>query len=153
MSTSTFTATVAWQRAGHPFLDKKYPRRHEWAFDGGLRVPASSAPASVPVPLSDPSAIDPEEALVAAASSCHMLWFLALAAAQGFVVDDYTDAAVGHMGPDPSGAVWMQRIDLKPSIRFAGTSQPTAAQIATLHHEAHAKCYIANSIKAQIVIR
>jgi len=147
-----FAATIAWQRGAQPFLDQRYSRAHQWQFDGGLRVPASSSPLSVPLPMSDPGAVDPEEALVAALSGCHMLFFLSLAARQGYIVDSYRDAAVGTMEPDADGKKSMTRIALRPAIAFSGARQPDAAALAALHHEAHALCYIANSIKAEVTI-
>jgi organic hydroperoxide reductase OsmC/OhrA len=143
-----FEATLAWQRGDQAFTDQRYSRAHRWHFDGGLDVPASSSPLSVPVPLSDPAAVDPEEALVAAASSCHMLFFLSLAAARGYVVDRYEDHAVGLL----EGAA-ITRIELDPAIAFGGERQPDRAALAELHHEAHARCYIANSLKGDIVVK
>lgn len=147
-----FEATVSWARGAQPFSDHRYSRAHEWAFDGGLRVPASSSPLSVPLPMSDAAALDPEEALVAAASSCHMLFFLGLAAARGFVVDHYRDHAVGILDKDADGKKAMTRIALRPDIGFSGARQPDAGELAALHHAAHAQCYIANSIKTEIVV-
>ncbi len=146
-----FEATVAWRRDNGPFADQRYSRRHEWRFDGGARVPASSSPLSVPVPMSDPAAVDPEEALVAAASSCHMLFFLAFAAQRGFVVDSYTDQAVGYLEKDANGVIAITRIALRPAIVFSLTP-PTPAELAAIHHHAHSRCYIANSIKGEIVV-
>lgn len=147
-----FDARVTWQRAGQNLLDGRYSRAHTWHFDGGLQVPASSSPLSVPVPMSDPAAVDPEEALVAAASSCHMLFFLSIAAQQGFVVERYDDAARGLLGADADGRMAMVRIELRPDIGFAGERQPDAQALAAIHHLAHQRCYIANSLKGEIVI-
>lgn len=147
-----FDARVHWQRAGQAFLDNRYSRAHAWDFDGGLSVPASSSPLSVPLPLSDAGAVDPEEALVAAASSCHMLFFLSIAAARGFVVDRYDDAARGLLGPDDQGRIAMLRIELRPAIVFGGDKVPDAQALAAIHHQAHEKCYIANSLKTEIVV-
>ena len=147
-----FEATLAWQRGDQAFTDQRYSRAHRWRFDGGLDVPASSSPLSVPVPLSDPTAVDPEEALVAAAASCHMLFFLSLAAARGYVVDRYDDHAVGTLALDAEGRMAMTRIVLNPVIVFGGDRQPDQAALAGLHHEAHARCYIANSLKGNIVV-
>lgn len=149
-----FEATLAWQRGDQAFTDQRYSRAHRWRFDGGLDVPASSSPLSVPVPLSDPAAVDPEEALVAAAASCHMLFFLSLAAARGYVVDRYDDHAVGTLDTDGAadGRMAITRIVLRPEIAFAGARQPDRAALAELHHEAHARCYIANSLKGEIVV-
>jgi organic hydroperoxide reductase OsmC/OhrA len=148
----TFAAQVAWQRAGQPFLDGRYSRAHDWQFDGGLRVPASSSPLSVPVPMSDPAAVDPEEALVAAASSCHMLFFLSIAAQRGFTVDSYVDGAVGLLGSDIEGRSAMTRIELRPATVFVGERRPSPAELEEIHHLAHARCYIANSLKTEIVV-
>ncbi len=147
-----FEATLAWQRGDQAFTDLRYSRAHRWRFDGGLDVPASSSPLSVPVPLSDPAAVDPEEALVAAAASCHMLFFLSLAAARGYVVDRYDDRAVGLLDAGPDGRLALTRVNLDPVIVFGGERQPDRAALAELHHEAHARCYIANSLKGDVVV-
>jgi len=146
-----FDARVAWRRDGQPFLDGCYSRAHAWRFDGGLQVPASSSPLSVPLPMSDAAAVDPEEALVAAASSCHMLFFLSLAAGGGFTVDSYVDEALGWLGQDVEGRMAMTRIELRPVIVFAG-AQPSQEALGALHREAHARCYIANSLKTEVVV-
>jgi organic hydroperoxide reductase OsmC/OhrA len=146
-----YEATVVWQRGEQPFLDQRYSRAHEWQFDGGLRVPASSSPLSVALPMSDPGALDPEEALVAALSSCHMLFFLSIAAARGLVVDSYRDHAVAVLDKDAQGKQSITRITLRPAIVFGG-SRPDAAALDAIHHKAHGQCYIANSIKAEVII-
>lgn len=143
-------ARIAWQSDGR-FSDGGYSRRHEWRFDGGATVAGSASPAVVPPPLSDPAAVDPEEALVAAASACHMLWFLSLAQQAGFAIDSYVDDAEGVMGRIAPGRVAMTRITLRPDIRFSGRT-PTEAELAALHHDAHERCYIANSLTAEIVV-
>lgn len=147
-----FDAIVAWQRSGQAFTDQRYSRAHAWHFDGGLTVPASSSPLSVPPPLSDAAAVDPEEALVAAASSCHMLFFLSLAAARGFTVDSYRDAAHGLLDADERGRMAIVRIVLHPVIAFGGDRRPAATDLAGLPREAHARCYIANSLRAEVVV-
>lgn len=147
-----YQATILWQRGDQPFSDNLYSRAHEWQFDGGLTVPASSSPLSVPLPMSVAGNVDPEEALVAAASSCHMLFFLWLAAKQGFIVDQYTDQAVGTMAKNELGRIAITQIVLRPVITFSGPQQPTPAQIAALHHQSHEDCYIANSLRAEIII-
>lgn len=147
-----FEARLEWQRNGQPFLDQKYSRGHEWRFDGGLSVPASSSPLSVPLPMSVADNIDPEEALVAAAASCHMLFFLSIAARRGHVVESYVDNAVGLLEKDASGRMAMTNITLRPDIVFAGGAWPGEEEIAAIHHEAHDKCYIANSLKTEITI-
>lgn len=149
---SQFDATVGWQRDQQQFTDNRYSRAHEWAFDGGARVPASSSPLSVPVPLSDPAGVDPEEALVAATSSCHMLWFLSLAAKAGYTVDHYTDRAFGVLGQNSDNQIALTRITLRPQTIFSGTLQPTPEQLEALHHQAHEQCTIAHSIRAEVVL-
>jgi organic hydroperoxide reductase OsmC/OhrA len=147
---SNYGATVAWSRNGAVFVDGRYSRAHVWQFDGGLEVPASSSPRVVPLPYSDPAAVDPEEAFVASLSSCHMLWFLSIATAKGFVVDTYKDEAVGIMEKDAEGKLAITRVTLRPIAKFNGTSIPTEAELGDLHHEAHEKCFLANSVKTEI---
>ncbi len=146
-----FFATITWQRDGQDFAGQRYSRGHAWQFDGGLTLPASSSPLSVPLPMSVAENIDPEEALVAATSSCHMLFFLSLAAQRGYVVDDYRDAAVGELGKNARGRLAMTRIVLRPRIAFAG-APPSPEALAALHHDAHERCYIANSLTADVVV-
>lgn len=148
---SEYTATTHWQRLPtEAFSDNRYHRRHELRFDGGAVVPASSAVSSVPLPYSDPSAVDPEEAFVASLSSCHLLWFLHLAGKAGYVVDTYTDEAVGVMARNAAGKMAMTVVTLRPAVRFGGERQPTAEQHAALHHQAHEECYIANSVNSEV---
>lgn len=150
MTTHDYHAEVHWTRAGQPFTDNRYSRRHDWHFDGGATVPGSSSPHSVRVPLSDPSAVDPEEAFVAALSSCHMLWFLSLAAKAGWVIDDYRDAAVGIMELNAQRQMAVTVVTLRPAVRYGGERRPDAAEQERLHHEAHANCFIANSVKSDV---
>lgn len=147
-----FEAKLEWQRNGQNFLDQRYSRAHEWIFDGGLRVPASSSPLSVPLPMSNADNVDPEEALIAAASSCHMLFFLSIAARRGHVVESYNDHAVGLLEKDERGRMSMTSITLRPAIVFAGTDWPDQDELDAIHHEAHDKCYIANSLRAEITV-
>ncbi len=149
---SEYTATVTWARGDARFVDNRYSRAHEWGFDGGTVVPASSSPHSVPVPLSDPRGVDPEEAFVAALSSCHMLWFLSIAAKGGFVVESYEDHAVGYLEKNQDGRPAMTRVVLRPAIRFSGESVPTADQIRDLHDRSHHQCYIANSVRTVVTV-
>lgn len=143
-------ATVTWQRGTDDFLDKRYHRAHTWQFDGGATVAASSSPHVVPLPYSDAMAVDPEEAYVAALSSCHMLWFLDLASRAGFRLDRYTDAAVGTMAQNEQGQLVVTHVQLKPVTCFDVAHAPSAAQLEDLHHRAHAACFLANSVKTQI---
>jgi organic hydroperoxide reductase OsmC/OhrA len=148
-----YTATIAWKRsAGEAFTDIKFSRAHTWSFDGGVTVPASSSPLSVRLPFSRADAVDPEEALVAALSSCHMLTFLYLAAKQGFVIDSYDDGAVGVMTKNERGKLYVSRVTLRPRIVFSGAKQPSAPELAQLHHHAHEECYIANSVLTEVAV-
>ena len=145
-----YTATVQWERGRQPFVDNRYSRRHAWMFDGGVTVPASASPHVVPVPLSDAQAVDPEEAFVAALASCHMLWFLSIAARRNFCVDRYADHAVGILEKDSVDKLSITRVTLRPQTSFSGVSQPTKSEIEAMHDEAHQKCYIANSVKTDV---
>lgn len=144
-----YFATIHWQRGDQAFSDRRYSRRHLMHFDGGAVVPGSSSPHSVKLPFSDPAAVDPEEAFVAALSSCHLLWFLDLACRAGWVVDDYRDAAVGTMARNAEGKLAMTEVVLRPVVRFAGRA-PDAAEHARLHHQAHEECFIASSVKTEV---
>ena len=146
---SEHAATVEWSRGDQPFADNRYSRAHDWRFDGGAVVRGSSAPTSVPLPMSDPAAVDPEEAFVAALSSCHMLFFLAFAAKAGFVVDRYRDDALGLLGKDDRGKTSITLVTLRPAVAFDGAS-PDAAGLDDLHHRAHEACYIANTVRAEV---
>ncbi len=143
-------ARISW-RANGGFHSGDYSRAHEWRFDGGQIVRASSSPSVVPEPKSDPFGVDPEEALVAAVSSCHMLWFLSLAQGQGFDVESYDDDAAGEMGRIGPGKFALTRIVLRPAIGFVG-KVPSESELAALHDEAHERCFIANSLKAEVVV-
>jgi len=145
------TATVAWIRGDQPFLDKRYSRAHTVSFDGGATMPASSSPLSVPVPMSDASAVDPEEMMVASLSSCHMLWFLAFAAAAGVTVDRYTDAASGELDRDETGRRYLARVTLRPVIAVSGR-RPDQAELDHLHHQAHDHCDMAHSVRSAISV-
>ncbi len=146
---SDYTAQVDWQRAeGEAFVDNRYHRAHRLRFDGGVDMPGSSSPAHVPR-HSDPAAVDPEEMFVASLASCHMLWFLSLAAQAGWRVDRYTDDAVGVMAKNAAGRLAMTRVTLRPHVAFGGTP-PAADELLTLHHRAHDECFIANSVTTEV---
>jgi len=150
MSAHPHKVQVRWSRGDAVFTDNRYSRGHTWLFDGGVEVPASSSPYVVRVPLSVAEAVDPEEALVASISSCHMLWFLSIAQESGFRVDEYLDEAVGVMGKNPAGKVAVTRVTLQPRVVFSGDKVPTRTEIEDLHHKAHAECFIANSVTTDI---
>ncbi len=146
------TAIVRWERGEQPFTDNKYSRAHRWEFDGGAVVPGSASPSVVRAPMSDAAAVDPEEAFVASLSSCHMLWFLGLAAVRKFRVDSYIDNAEGELEKNAEGVQWMARVTLRPAIAFSGERIPSADEIERLHHDAHHQCFIANSVKTEVRI-
>ena len=147
-----YTAKVEWQRNGAKFTDNRYSRAHLWSFDGGAMVPASSSPHVVPAPLSDPTGVDPEEAFIAAIASCHMLWFLSLAARKGFIVERYQDDAVGVLEKNADGKQAITKVTLRPEISFAGDKLPSPEELEALHHSAHDNCFIANSVRTDITV-
>jgi organic hydroperoxide reductase OsmC/OhrA len=150
---SEHKVTVSWKRdLQSDFTKGKYSREHRWTFDGGVTVPGSSSPSVVPVPFSNPSAVDPEEAFVASISSCHMLCFLSLAAKKVFTVDTYEDHAVGVMTKGEKNVLWVSEVTLRPKIIYSGSRRPTELEEEQLHHEAHKECFIANSIRTNVVV-
>ncbi|MBL6447348.1 OsmC family protein [Fulvivirga sp. 29W222] len=149
-----YTTRVVWNKGPEElFTDNKYSRRHQWSFDGGLDVKASSSPHVIPVPLSDESAVDPEEAFVAALSSCHMLFFLSLAAKETYVVETYEDQAEGVMEENENGKMAMISVTLKPRIVFSEQHKvPDLSEVEALHEKAHNSCFLANSVQSKINI-
>jgi organic hydroperoxide reductase OsmC/OhrA len=148
-----YAATVVWKRGeDESFSDNRYSRGHTWSFDGGIDVPGSASPSVVPLPLSREDAVDPEEAFVAAISSCHMLTFLSIAAKKRFVIDSYEDKALGIMTKNENGKLFVSKVTLDPAIEFSGDKLPTSEQIADMHHLAHKECFIANSVLTEIVV-
>ena len=145
-----YTVGILWQRGAQDFLGNRCSRRHLMRFDGGAEVAGSSSPHSVALPMSDPAAVDPEEAFVASLSACHMLWFLSIAAKRKFCVDRYADAAVGVMAKNAEGKMAMTVVTLRPEVHFSGERRPTREQSEQLHHEAHEQCFIANSVKTVV---
>jgi organic hydroperoxide reductase OsmC/OhrA len=144
---SEHVVDVSWSRGEHEFTYQTYSRDHEWRFDGGVTVPGSANPAY----LGSPGPVDPEEAFVAALSSCHMLTFLSIAAKKRLVVDSYDDHAVGLMAKNERGKLAITQVTLHPKIVFAG-EQPDAATLERIHHLAHEECFIANSVTTQITV-
>ncbi|QIL01915.1 OsmC family peroxiredoxin [Sphingomonas sinipercae] len=148
----SYTATIRWSRTGDgDFAKGQYSRAHEWAFDGGAVVPAGPSTHIVPEPWGNPAGVDPEEAFVASLSSCHMLFFVDFARRAGFVVDSYVDEAEGVMEKRADGRMWMSRVTLRPRIVW-GDSAPDEASVAELHHKAHDACFIANSVRSEVVV-
>jgi len=148
----SYEVEVSWARGNQTFLDNRYSRKHLLRFDGGLEVPGSSSPHVVPLPYSEARAVDPEEAFVASLSSCHMLWFLSIAARRGFRVDRYVDVATGKLAKDEAGRLVMSVVTLVPDVRFSGDRLPSWEEIEAMHLEAHEECFIANSVKTTVRI-
>jgi len=148
-----YTASISWSRKStETFTDNKYSRVHHWQFDGGADIDVSASPQVVPLPLSDEMLADPEELFLGSLSSCHMLFFLSYAASAGYCVQSYTDRPEALMGKDAGGKIAMLKIELKPLILFDGDNMPDADAVKHLHHRAHESCFLANSIKASIII-
>jgi organic hydroperoxide reductase OsmC/OhrA len=149
---SEYFAKIHWFRQpDERYIDNNYSRGHEWTFDGGATVKASSSPHIVALPFSVEENVDPEEAFVASLSSCHMLFFLSIAAKRKYVVDCYVDNAVGIMDKDRNGKMSMSKVTLKPFVQFSGEKQPNFEQLEKMHHLSHEQCFIANSVNTEIV--
>lgn len=148
-----YKATIDWKNVnGADFLKGRYTREHTWTFDGGVTLPASSSPHVVPTPWSNPANVDPEEAFIASLSSCHMLTFIWLAGKAGFLVESYHDTATGLMEKNERGAFWVSKVTLHPKIVWGGEKRPTSEEIEKLHHRSHEECFIANSVKTEVVV-
>jgi len=149
---SEYTAKILWQKnVEEAFIDNKYSRGHQWEFDGGSIIEASSSPHIVPLPYSVEENVDPEEAFIASISSCHLLFFLQIAAKRKFIIEEYIDQTVGIMEQDEQGKTSMTKVILRPHVKFSGERQPTLEQLEKMHHLAHEQCFIANSVKSEIV--
>jgi len=154
MTSSEYSATIRWQRnPDEDYLGRQYSRIHQWAFDGGTTVSASPSPHVVPAPYSREDAVDPEEAFVASLSSCHMLFFLELAAIQRFEVESYIDDAIGILSENAHGKMSMTKVTLRPRVTFSGGHLPDHERIKKIHHQAHERCYIANSVTTEVVVQ
>ena len=150
---SEYSAKITWKRQPEEaFTDNKYSRGHSWEFDGGVVVAASSAPSIVPLPYSIEANVDPEEAFIASLSSCHMLFFLGIAGKRGFVIDEYIDNSIGIMEKDGDGKISITKVTLRPQVTFGGEKQPTLEKVEQMHHQSHEQCFIANSVKTEVVI-
>lgn len=148
-----YNVRIFWEKkVDEAFADNKYSRSHTWTFDGGIELVASSSPHVVPPPMSNESAVDPEEAFIASLSSCHMLWFLSMAVEKNYIVESYEDNAEGVLGKNEEGKLAMTQVVLKPEIKFGNKHSPSRGEIDELHRSAHEKCFIANSVKTKITI-
>jgi organic hydroperoxide reductase OsmC/OhrA len=148
---SEFHASIEWRRSTPDFAYETYDRSHSWKFAERIVVPAAAAPANVPASAPHATGVDPEQAFVASLSACHMLWFLHVACRAHLVVDRYTDDASGVLDRDAQGRLAMTRVVLRPTVAFSGT-QPSSDQFAQLHEKAHRQCFIANSVKTELVL-
>ena len=149
---SEHKATVLWEYSRGDFLKGTYSREHTWSFDGGSVIPASPSPAAVRPPYSNEANVDPEEAFVAAISSCHMLTFLYIASRKGIEVAAYEDEAVGLLTKNERGIPWISSVILRPRISYRGDSMPSPEDEERMHHAAHEQCFIANSVKTEITV-
>ena len=144
-----YRATIVWEAEGD-VLKGQYSRGHDWVFDGAT-IRGSASPQVVPAPFSVAEAVDPEEAFVASLSSCHMLFFVDLARRAGFAAASYRDEAVGVMKTEEDRRTWVARVDLHPVVTWQGEG-PSAEKLAELHDKAHHLCFIANSVKTEVVV-
>ncbi len=150
---SEHRAFITWSQPSPDFCAGKYSREHTWRFDGGATVLASSSPSVVPVPWSNPAGVDPEEAFVAALSSCHLLTFIWLAGRKSFAIERYEDEAVGTMAKNERGVPWVSAVTLNVRITYTGAKVPTAEEEDALHHHAHEQCFIAQSVRTTVTVR
>lgn len=149
---SNHSASIHWSRDDQLFTDNKYSREHTWIFDGGSKIAASSSPLVVPIPFSNPANVDPEEAFVASLASCHMLWFLSIAAKRGLQIDRYDDDAIGKMGRASDGKLSMVSVELRPKVSFANGRDPERTVVESMHKEAHQECFLARSVNFPVRI-
>jgi organic hydroperoxide reductase OsmC/OhrA len=145
---SEHTATITWKRETPTFAYESYDRDHDWSFDAGIKIRASANPAY----LGSENSVDPEEAFVASLSSCHMLTFLAIAARKRYVVDSYSDEAVGVLEKNAGGRLAITRVTLRPEVGFGGENPPSMEELRRLHDQAHHACFIANSVKTEVTV-
>jgi organic hydroperoxide reductase OsmC/OhrA len=145
---SEHSVTIDWKRETPDFDYKTYNRDHDWIFDAGVTVRASAAPSY----LGNAQCVDPEEAFVASLSGCHMLTFLAICARNGFVLDEYRDQAIGILAKDSAGRLAITKVTLRPRIKFSGGKTPSAEDVGKMHEQAHHACFIANSVRTDVIV-
>ena len=148
------STNIIWNRGEEEnFLNGQYKRTHQWIMEGGMILNASASPEIVPIPMSDPALIDPEEAFVSSVSSCHMLFFLSIAAKKKLVIDSYQDNPIATMGKNENGKMAVKSITLQPKVVFGAGKKTDEATINRIHQIAHANCFLANSINTKITIQ
>jgi organic hydroperoxide reductase OsmC/OhrA len=145
---SEHKVTVNWKRETPDFSYESYNRDHDWTFDAGVTLRASAAPGY----LGNTACVDPEEAFVASLSSCHMLTFLAIACKNRLTLDSYHDEAVGVLEKDAAGRLAITKVTLRPNVQFSGEKTPSAEDVAHMHEQAHHACFIANSVKTDVLV-
>ena len=143
---SKHTAKIKWNRTTESFQYKDYNREHEWQFDNGQTITAAASPTY----LGNPEFIDPEEAFVAALSSCHLLTLLAICARRAITVESYEDNAEGFLEKDENGVLFLKRVTLRPKIKFK--DEVDEDTIKELHHLSHKECFLANTVKSEMLI-
>jgi organic hydroperoxide reductase OsmC/OhrA len=145
---SNYSISLTWRRATPDFDYKTFDRSHLWHLAGGQVVRGSAAPEY----SGDPAMSNPEEALLAALSSCHMLTFLAIAALKRLVVDSYEDDPVAELGKNDQGKTMVSRLVLRPKVSFGGERSPDADTVLELHRKAKENCFIGNSLSTAVVL-
>jgi organic hydroperoxide reductase OsmC/OhrA len=145
---SEHRATTRWKRGDAPYAYETYPRRHRWTFGGGASLDASAAPEY----KGDAALPNPEEALIVALSSCHMLSFLAIAARKRLTVDAYEDEAHGVLEKNAEGKLAITKVTLRPRVAFSGPNAPGKDELAKLHALAHHACFIASSVRTEVAV-
>lgn len=137
-----------WFRRAHPELPATFCRNHEVIVGTGQRLQVSAAKDY----KGDASLADPEQLLVAALASCHMLFFLAIAEMNGYVVESYIDTATGYLEREDAGGFSMQRIALAPQVTFSPEKCPDQQELERMHDRAHTSCFIAKSLKGSVSV-
>lgn len=145
---SNYSISLTWRRATPDFDYKTFDRSHIWHLAGGQVVRGSAAPEY----SGNPEMSNPEEALLASLSSCHMLTFLAIAALKRLVVDSYEDAPSAELGKNDQGKTMVSRLVLRPKVAFGGDRIPDADAVLELHRKAKENCFIGNSLLSPIIL-
>ncbi len=140
--------TIEWQRTAHATEADTFSRNHVATLNGGQKVTMSASAEY----KGDPDAADPEQLLLTALASCHMLTFLAIADLKGYRVESYRDTPVAYLEKNAEGRMAVTRMELSPQVSFSGDKQPDDDALAKLHGGAHRNCFVANSITAKVTV-